>query len=351
MKAVRRLIITIVMVSILAFYLLEGSLQVGDFPFFNDTKEMSNSPQEHESLMPPPTDESRLYEWINAEKETVLDSFGEPKRIDLTPYGYEWYIYDFENYYVQFGISEDKIVTAFSNSEGAPLGKGAIGDSYEQLDDYYSFELSASLKEATGRYTFELTERDVAIRPISHIENDVWGQFYFDVVDNKLSSVRYSTEDVLLVQRPYSLTYSGDLPDVENLSNEDNRAWEEGLARQIFDLTNQIRKKHDLNRLEWHEEVAVTAYGHSHDMSEQDYFSHTSPETGSLGDRLNQDEIAYLSAAENIAAHHSDSVEAVEGWMNSEGHRLNILNDEFTHLGVGVYNQYYTQNFITDNRP
>ncbi|MCR6111244.1 CAP domain-containing protein [Bacillus sp. A301a_S52] len=346
MKVLKIFVFTFVMVSIAVFYLAENPLLVEKLPFLKDTEDMTNSSKEHESLTPPPTDESLLYEWINVEEEILLESFGEPKRIDVTPYGYEWYIYDFENYYVQFGIKEATIVTAFSNSEEAPLGKEEIGDSYEQLDDYYSFEPSESLKEATGRYTFELTERDLRRRPLLHIENDVWGQFYFDEVKNKLSSVRYSTEDVLLVHRPYSLTYSGELPDVEDLTNDDNRAWEEGLTLQVFDLTNHIRKRHDLNVLEWHEDTADTAYGHSREMSEEDYFSHTSPVTGSLGDRLNQYEIAYALAAENIAANHFDSIEAVEAWMNSEGHRLNILNEEFTHLGVGVYNQYYTQNFI-----
>ncbi|WP_078576103.1 CAP domain-containing protein [Salipaludibacillus agaradhaerens] len=351
MKVLKILIFMMVMVSILAFYLVENSLLEEKLPFLKDTEDMPNSSKEHESLTPPPTDESLLYEWINVDEETLLKSFGEPKRIDVTPYGYEWYIYNFENYYVQFGVKEDKIVTAFSNSEEAPLGDVEIGGSYEQLDDYYSFERSESLKEATGTYTFELTEGDIRKRPFSHIENDVWGQFYFDEFENKLSSVRYSTEDVLLVQRPYSLTYSGELPEVEELTHDDNRAWEEGLAQQIFDLTNHIRNHHDLNVLEWHEAAADTAYGHSREMSEEDYFSHTSPVTGSLGDRLDQHEINYLLAAENIAANHLDSIEAVEGWMNSEGHRLNILNEEFTHLGVGVYNQHYTQNFITDNRP
>ncbi|MEK1830243.1 CAP domain-containing protein [Priestia megaterium] len=52
-------------------------------------------------------------------------------------------------------------------------------------------------------------------------------------------------------------------------------------------------------------------------------------------------------AGENIASNYQDGIAAVEGWLNSEGHRKALLNKEFTRLGVGVYEKYYTQNFIT----
>ncbi|MGK0698226.1 CAP domain-containing protein [Priestia flexa] len=52
-------------------------------------------------------------------------------------------------------------------------------------------------------------------------------------------------------------------------------------------------------------------------------------------------------AGENIASNYTDGPAAVEGWLNSEGHRKALLNNDFTHLGVGVYEKFYTQNFIT----
>ena len=62
--------------------------------------------------------------------------------------------------------------------------------------------------------------------------------------------------------------------------------------------------------------------------------------------------IVYDSAAENLAANYFDSAEVVHGWLNSSDHREVLLREGFTHLGVGAFGKYYTQDFVkrqTDN--
>ena len=93
-------------------------------------------------------------------------------------------------------------------------------------------------------------------------------------------------------------------------------------------------------------QTADVAIGHSKDMKDNNYFSHDSPTLGTLGDRLQRGKVGFQLAGENIAAQHSDGVAALQGWLNSEGHRKNLLNEQFTGLGVGVYDKFYTQNFI-----
>jgi uncharacterized protein YkwD len=81
-------------------------------------------------------------------------------------------------------------------------------------------------------------------------------------------------------------------------------------------------------------------------MYETDNFSHTSEKFGELSDRLDVGDVFYQLAGENIAANYIDGPAVVEGWLNSKGHRETLLNKEYTHLGVGVYHKYFTQNFI-----
>ena len=81
-------------------------------------------------------------------------------------------------------------------------------------------------------------------------------------------------------------------------------------------------------------------------MAENNDFSHTSKKYGDLTNRLKTAEVAYLAAGENIAANYTDGPAVVVGWLNSKGHRETLLNKDYTHLGVGVYQKYYTQNFI-----
>ena len=84
------------------------------------------------------------------------------------------------------------------------------------------------------------------------------------------------------------------------------------------------------------------------DMQKNNYFSHTSPTFGSPFDRLKALNIQYRTAGENIAKGQRSASEVVTAWMNSEGHRANILNESYTHIGVGFVQDGYiwTQQFI-----
>jgi len=120
------------------------------------------------------------------------------------------------------------------------------------------------------------------------------------------------------------------------------------LERRIFQLTNEARRKHGLPTLDSDETLTDVARKHSDDMLKRDYFSHTSPDGKSIIDRLQDEKPALVKnmgrAGENIFGSskldYSDvktlARNIVDGWMTSPGHRANILNPKYTHLGVGV---------------
>src|SRR5699024_11722582 len=81
-------------------------------------------------------------------------------------------------------------------------------------------------------------------------------------------------------------------------------------------------------------------------MYENNFFSHDSQDGRNLKDRLEEENIYYVSAGENIAAQHTDAPAAMEGWLNSEGHREAMLYEDYNRIGVGVHHLYYTQNFL-----
>ncbi|AIM16980.1 CAP domain-containing protein [Neobacillus sedimentimangrovi] len=118
--------------------------------------------------------------------------------------------------------------------------------------------------------------------------------------------------------------------------------------QKVVDLTNQERAKQGLPALKVDEQLSKMAREKSRDMSVKNYFSHTSPTYGSPFDMMKQYGISYRSAGENIAMGQRTPEEVVKAWMNSEGHRKNILNPNFTHIGVGHVSQgnYWTQEFI-----
>ena len=120
--------------------------------------------------------------------------------------------------------------------------------------------------------------------------------------------------------------------------------------KEVFNLINQQRTNNGLSALKEDNEVQRVARIKAEDMVTNNYFSHTSPTYGSPFDMLKSFKISYKSAGENIAGNSSNSA-AVTAWMNSSGHRANILNSSFNYTGIGVvsspkYGKIYVQMFI-----
>jgi uncharacterized YkwD family protein/spore coat assembly protein SafA len=122
-----------------------------------------------------------------------------------------------------------------------------------------------------------------------------------------------------------------------------------GTENQVLSLVNQERSKAGLKPLSMDWEVQRVARIKACDMQQKGYFSHTSPTYGSPFTMLKQHGINYKSAGENIAMGQKTPQEVMVSWMNSQGHRANILKPEYTHLGVGYCQQgnYWVQMFIS----
>lgn len=121
------------------------------------------------------------------------------------------------------------------------------------------------------------------------------------------------------------------------------------VESRVIELTNQERRKNGLSDLQGDSSLSNVARTKSNDMQQNNYFSHTSPSYGSPFDMIRDFGVSYNSAAENIAKGQQTPEQVVQSWMNSEGHRKNILNGTFTHIGIG-YNEnghYWTQMFIS----
>ncbi len=126
------------------------------------------------------------------------------------------------------------------------------------------------------------------------------------------------------------------------------------LEMSIFDGINRERRSHGLPDLIWREDVALAARLHSENMGNRNFFSHDDPVRGAFDQRMLRSVNGWNLCGENIYKEigHYDPVRgAVSGWMNSPGHRANILNPNFTHTGIGAsfgrdHYLYFTQDFI-----
>ena len=117
---------------------------------------------------------------------------------------------------------------------------------------------------------------------------------------------------------------------------------------EVIRLVNEIRQENGLKPLTANWELSRVARYKSQDMVDNKYFSHTSPTYGSPFQMIKAFGLSYRSAGENIAMGYATPQAVVNGWMNSSGHRANILNASYTQIGVGYVAQghYWTQMFI-----
>ena len=117
---------------------------------------------------------------------------------------------------------------------------------------------------------------------------------------------------------------------------------------EVVRLVNAVRAENGLRPLAVNWELARVARYKSEDMVANRYFSHTSPTYGTPFQMIRAFGLSFRSAGENIAYGQRTPAAVVGAWMNSSGHRANILNSSYTHIGVGYHEagNYWTQMFI-----
>ncbi len=140
-----------------------------------------------------------------------------------------------------------------------------------------------------------------------------------------------------------ALIYPGDVITIPSTD-----ATVSSYEKEVIRLVNKERTSRSLPALSEDWQLSRVARYKSQDMKDRSYFSHTSPTYGSPFEMMKNFGISYRSAGENIAKGQRTPAEVVNDWMNSPGHRANILNSSYTHIGVGYVKDgnYWTQMFI-----
>lgn len=274
--------------------------------------------------------------YVGISEAELISKLGEPSRKDLSKYGFEWYIYNKDySKYIQVGVKDKKVVGLYTNSDNWKSAKGIeIGMKRSEVEKLLGESLK-SIKKGNRIYLMNnLNEKGL------YFVDGTYVSIYYDIHENNtVTSLQIIDENIELGLGDFYGTYSERLRD--------------GFEKQVFDIANATRVRKGLEPFIWSDKARISSRKHSQDMADYNYFDHTNLKGESPFHRMEREGILYISAAENIAAGVSDAIEAHEGWMNSMGHRKNILGD-FKTLGVGVaynpnstYKYYYTQNFFT----
>ena len=269
---------------------------------------------------------------IGDSKENVILNIGEPSRIDYSEYNFKWYVYNEDlNKFAMVGIENDNVVAIYSNgidNNEIDIKLNSNKDDIRKVHNPLEYKKKGNTKyiiNSDGQYdVFDIQKNYVTV-------------FYDIHEDNKVCGYQ-------IISKKAELTLDGIYPKA-------SEELQESFEAQTKDLVNTERTKKNLNILSFSKKATISSRKHSEDMMIKNYFDHTNKDNKSPFDRMEAEGIDYKSAGENIAAGQSSAIYAHHAWMNSLGHRKNILGD-YKYIGVGVifgghYNIYYTQNFYT----
>ncbi|WP_226674807.1 CAP domain-containing protein [Rossellomorea aquimaris] len=309
------------------------------FRDLENTSDMKKvDPVEKPTLTVPSDQKFSIYNIeIGHSRESVEGELGEAKRQSINEYGVSWNAYH-ENYrnFLMVSYDQNGLVNGlFTNQDLLSSDSGIkMGESKEMVQN----ELGKPLKNIRKGLTLYQLQNN-GEQEVYQVDGSYVTIFYDKHENDTVTAVQIIKEDLEANKKNFYSDGSSEL--------------KEGFEFQLFDLTNATRVEKGLSVLSWDDQVKDTARKHSLDMAEQDYFSHTNLEGQSPFDRMEEDQVAFRTAGENLAYGQLSSIFAHEGLMNSKGHRGNILQPHYEHLGIGVaFNgksqPYYTENFYSN---
>ncbi len=260
-----------------------------------------------------------------------------PQAESLNEYRFNWttYHHDYSDFMMVMYDSTDQVSGLYTNQAIFQLPYGiSYGTTQQEVREKLGSPLEYIEKGNTHYLITSNEEYDV------YWMNNQFMTLFYDKFQGNIVTAVQIIDDALEIQ-------------FDQLYGNPSLELSDAFDQQLFDIVNAERKQRELSILEWSQDAANTAYNHSRDMAENQYFNHVNLEGASPFDRLAQDNIQFTLAAENLAFGQKSSIYAHQGLMNSEGHRENVLLTDVTYLGVGVSfdtsNQpYYTQLFYAN---
>lgn len=203
-----------------------------------------------------------------------------------------------------------------------------------------SVPVSASVIDDGNNSKQETNQRD---------ERGYWWQFFYNCFPSYNNvQVDEKQEVTLEEEQNEQIEKEVERVEVEQPNEQHDESPLVAFESEVVELTNIERERYGLQPLQIDYKLSEVAREKSKDMRVNRYFDHNSPVYGSPFSMMQQFGVHYQTAGENIAMGQRSAGEVVQAWMNSAGHRANILNPNFTHIGVGFDENgyYWTQQFI-----
>ncbi|MET3575845.1 CAP domain-containing protein [Bhargavaea ullalensis] len=291
----------------------------------------------HEAMARP---NAGLAVFVGGPADAFTDKYGKPDRIEPSSYGFEWWVYDDPvTDYMMAGVKNGVVNQIYTAGEGREVSPFSIGQPLEEIYASTILDSEVNVEIGTNQYVFTLAGDDMQERMLVAYDG-LFAQLYADMDSGSLFAVRFITPEMLVLQQPYEMSYSGDLPTPPPMSSTLQRAVDRANERQVIDLANLYRKRTGLPVLA--EDAEATAVARERAAKAKRAGIQLKEELPSLSDDLQQAHISYSGAGENKAADYVDAPATLHGWINSPEHRVLLRKPGFNSQGAGVSGNNYS---------
>lgn len=294
----------IFVVCALAFILAQGIV-------FPATAEAAAAPAKIKSL-----DTNSL---IGMPVGALTARYGKPARVEPSEYGFQWYVYnrDYKNFFMA-GVKDGQVVASYSSAKTLNYrGLFKLNSTRSAVRAKLGNPVSYIRSGNTISILSSANQRDYFDAGLNYVV-----VFYDTIKGGKVSSI-------LIVPKESETAALGNCIE---LTPELLNAY----SRITVDLINASRSINGLRTLKSNAKVSKLALARSTDMRDRDYFSHYTPENVSPFTQARRMGIKYRSMGENIAYGNHNAIFAHESFMNSSGHRKNILKSSYRYVGTGT---------------
>lgn len=191
--------------------------------------------------------------------------------------------------------------------------------------------------------------KDIAV---NNSDKDVcsvsWGKWDGNKITLTVKAKKNGTAQIKVYAKKFN-SLTAETINVKVGSGSDKKSG--GASEEVIDLVNSERSAQKRSALKSDDILNTIAEQRAREIAVK--FSHTRPDGSKCSSLLQENDIVNVYAGENIAAGHRSAEEVMDTWMNSSGHRKNILNENYTRIGVGIYeasdgNTYWVQVFTSD---
>lgn len=277
---------------------------------------------------------------VNIPFTTVDSTQKEAYKSFLSEYDMIWDMMsnDYENFYL-VGHANDSEVGGYETRTGKSAFGIVIGASRSTVQKKYGEPIKHITKD-NKNYVQSYKDKSGNVTSGTYKINDNYVTFFYDL--HKNDTVR----SIVWVSAETENSKPG------FFRTDTSNTFRDAMEEMMVHLINQTRAAEGLNALTYTPAYNPIARKHSADMIANDYFGHLDPNGDNARNRLNDGGLNFSYYGENLAYGHYSPIYAHEALMNSEGHRKNILHEDFTHVLVGVdFNTkgvpYFTINFYT----